>query len=167
MKFKLSCLLSGSTAARITSMLLKVLAKFLLVSACIKVISRKYYPGFLICFFFSFRKSLSRIAKLWCWWWSNPIPPWFWRLVLFYGIAILVWKLSFLFFAVTLLELRKRYLRRLLWVKSRNSKVWFFLLKRDVVWKVAVFFFRFELDIYSSCKYRMFVGLLWSNFPIF
>ena len=45
--------------------------------------------------------------------------------------------------------------------------MWLFLLKTDVVWKVAVFGFLFKLDIYSSCKYRFFVCLLRSKFPIF
>ena len=52
-------------------------------------------------------------------------------------------------FCCNVVEIGKTLLKKV--ILDKADVVW-------KVWKVVVFVFRFELDIDSSCKYRLFVG---------
>ena len=130
------------------------------------VISRKYYPGFLVCFF-CFRKSLSRIAKLWCWRQSNPIPPWcFGSNSVFLAIGSVLWnchmclKIMLSIFCCNVVGIEKTLLKKVTLSKIKEFRSMVFPLKERCRLESCCVFFRLELDIYSSSKYRFFVGLL-------
>ena len=101
-----------------------------------EVISRKYYPGFSISFFFSFRKCLSRIAKLWCWGWINPIPPWcFGKNSVFLAIGSVLWnchiylKMMFSIFCWNVAVIGKTLLKMVTLDKIRELRSMVFPLK--------------------------------------
>ena len=102
---------------------------------------------FLDFFSLSFRKCLSRIAKLWYWRRINPIPPWcFERNSVFLAIGSILWnchiylKMMFSIFRCNVVGIGKTVLKKVTLDKIRELRS---MLKRDVVWKVAVFVFRY------------------------